>query len=475
MRVTMKRAVRRGALAPGGRDLARAAAFIAVAFGLGTMPAWGQGGSLFIHDATVMTASHGTLNHTSILVRDGKIAAIGETLTAPAGVQVIEGAGDYVIPGIIDEHSHTMVDGGVNEGAPSVSAMAHIKDVLNPHDISIYRQLAGGVTIVHVLHGSANVIGGEDAVVRLKWGEPIAAMLYPGAPQGIKMALGENPKRSNSFPGESASHRYPATREGVENVLVTAFTRAREYEQRWDAYRAALGRGEHPLPPRRNLDLEPLVGILKGQILVHAHSYRSDEMLMLLDVADRFGFKIRTFEHGLEGYKIWPEIKAHDVGVSTFADMWEYKNEATDGIAYNATLLAQKGIRAAVNSDSDERARRLYQEAAKAIHYGGASEEQALDMITLNPAWMLGIDKTTGSIDVGKDADFAIFSGHPFAPASLVTMTIIDGQVFFTRAKDLAQRKNAAWYERMYKAGTGFFGDFLYDGQRVEVDRRLYQ
>ena len=437
----------------------QAALLAAAVWAVAAAPAAAQTGSLFIHDATVMTATHGTLDHASILVRDGKIAAIGERLSAPAGVPVIEGAGKYVIPGIIDEHSHTMIDGGVNEGAPSVSAMAHIKDVLNPHDISLYQQLAGGVTIIHVLHGSANPIGGLDAVVRLKWGQPVAAMLYPDAPQGIKMALGENPKRSNRFPGETGPQRYPATRQGVENVLFTAFTRAREYQHRWADYRAALARGEHPEPPRDNLDLDPLVQILEGKILVHAHSYRSDEMLMLLDLADHFGFKIRTFEHGLEGYKIWPEIKAHGTGVSTFADMWEYKNEATDAIAYAPALLAKKGVRVAVNSDSDERARRLYQEAAKAVHYGGASEQQALDMITLNPAWMLGIERTTGSIDVGKDADLAIFNGDPFAPASMVTMTIVDGVVYFDRAKDLAARHDAAWYERNFKPGGSFFGN----------------
>lgn len=437
---------------------------VAAAWACAPAPAAAQTGSLFIHDATVMTATHGTLDHASILVRDGKIVAIGERLTAPAGVPVIDGAGKYVIPGIIDEHSHTMIDGGVNEGAPSVSAMAHIKDVLNPHDINLYRQLAGGVTIIHVLHGSANPIGGLDAVVRLKWGQPIANMLYPDAPQGIKMALGENPKRSNRFPGETGPQRYPATRQGVENVLFTAFTRAREYQHRWADYRAAVARGEHPMPPRDNLDLDPLVQILEGKILIHAHSYRNDEMLMLLDLADHFGFKIRTFEHGLEGYKIWPEIKAHDVGVSTFADMWEYKNEASEAIAYAPALLAKKGVRVAVNSDSDERARRLYQEAAKAVHYGGATEQQALDMITLNPAWMLGIDRTTGSIDVGKDADFAIFNGHPFAPASHVEMTIVDGIVYFDRAKDLGSRHDAPWYERNYKGGRGFFGALTAEG-----------
>ncbi len=428
-----------------------------------------QTGNMLIRDATVLTASHGTLAHTSILVKDGKIAAIGGGLTAPAGVPVIDATGKFVMPGIIDEHSHSAIDGGINEGAPAISPMAHIKDVLNPHDVNIYRQLAGGVTIIHVLHGSANAIGGQDAVVKLKWGAPVEEMLYPGAPQGVKFALGENPKQSHRFLSEGGA-RYPAVREGVENVLRTSFNAARLYEKQWDAYHAALARGEHPMPPQRNLNLDTLVGVLQGKILVHAHSYVSDEILMLLHVADDYGFKIRTLEHGLEAYKVADALKAHDVAVSTFADNWQYKLEATDGIAYNAALLTQKGVRVIINSDSDERARRLYQEAAKAIHYGGATEEQALRMITLNAAWALGIDKTVGSIDVGKDADFAIFNGHPFAPAALVTETIVDGKVYFDRAQDLAQRKTPAEYEKLFKPGSGFFGG---DEERDALQQRL--
>jgi imidazolonepropionase-like amidohydrolase len=433
----------------------------------------GGNGDLLIRNATVITATHGTLENASILVHAGKIARIGRNLTAPAGVPVIDATGKYVMPGIIDEHSHTAIDGGVNEGAPAVSAMAHIKDVINPHDINLYRQLAGGVTIIHILHGSANVIGGEDAVVRLKWGDTVDQLLYPGAPQGIKMALGENPKHSN-FGNTGPNPRFPNTREGVQNVAETAFTEARQYMHEWDAYNAAVAAGRHPSPPRRNLDLDPLVGVLRGQILVHCHSYRADEILMLLNLADEFGFKIRTLEHGLEAYKLAPELRAHDVGVSTFADFWQYKNEATEGTAYNAAFLAQRGIRVAVNSDSDERARRLYQEAAKAMHYGGATEQQAIQMITLNPAWMLGIDRTTGSIDIGKDADFAIFSGHPFAPASAVTMTIVDGKVYFDRARDLAQRKTAAEYERLFKPGGGGFGAFDSPFDNTKSDGSIY-
>jgi len=403
-------------------------------------------GDLFIRNATVMTASHGTLERTSILVRAGKIAAIGANLDAPAGVAVIDGTGKYVIPGIIDEHSHTAIDGGVNEGAPSISAMAHIKDVINPHDINLYRQLAGGVTIIHQLHGSANEIGGEDAVLRLKWGLPVDEMLYPGAPQGIKFALGENPKQTANPHG-----RYPATRQGVNDAIRTAFMAAQVYKKQWDDYRAAAARGEAVYPPRTDLNLEPIVGILEGKVLVHAHSYESQEMQALIDDSDEFHFHIASLEHCLEAYKIANELKSHNIGCSTFADDWSYKMEAVDGIAYNAALLEQKGVRAAINSDSDERARRLYQDAAKVIHYGNVSEETALQTITLNPAWMLGIDKTVGSIDVGKDGDFAIFNGDPFGPSALVEKTIIDGRVFFDRAQDLAHRKSVAEYERLFQ------------------------
>jgi imidazolonepropionase-like amidohydrolase len=403
-------------------------------------------GDMLIANATVLTASHGRLENTSILVRAGKIAAIGPKLTAPAGTPVIDGAGKFVIPGIIDEHSHTAVDGGVNEGAPSVSAMARIKDVINPHDINIYRQLAGGVTIIHIFHGSANEIGGEDAVVRLKWGLPVDEMLYPNAPQGIKFALGENPKQTANPHG-----RYPATRQGVNDAIRTTFLAAQAYKKRWDDYHAAVARGETVYPPRTNLNLEPIVGILEGKVLVHSHSYVSAEMQGLMDISDEFHFHIATLEHCLEAYKLVNEIKAHNIGCSTFADDWSYKMEAVDGIAYNAALLEHKGVRAAINSDSDERARRLYQDAAKVIHYGGVTEQQALQTITLNPAWMLGIDKTVGSIDVGKDADFAIFNGDPFGPDALVEKTIIDGRVFFDRAQDLANRKPVAVYEQLFK------------------------
>jgi imidazolonepropionase-like amidohydrolase len=274
-------------------------------------------------------------------------------------------------------------------------------------------------------------------VVKLRWGLPIDSMLFAGAPPGIKFALGENVRQTNGpqIPGREA--RYPRSRMGVEELLRDSFTRAREYQAGWKAYEAAkkaVKKGQaEPIPPARDLELDALVEVLEGKRLVHAHSYRSDEIVMLLNVAKEFGFRVATLQHVLEGYKVADEIAAAGTGASTFADNWAYKLEAWDAIPYNAALMAERGVKVSINSDSDERARRLYQEAAKAMKYGGASEEEALRMITLNPAGQLGIDREVGSIDVGKDADLAIFNGHPFAPASRVEMTLIDGRTFFDR------------------------------------------
>jgi imidazolonepropionase-like amidohydrolase len=395
---------------------------------------------VFIQNATILTVTQGTIENGSILIRDGKIAAVGKGLKAPAGATVIDATGKYVMPGIIDEHSHSAIDGGVNEGSISVTSQTRIIDAIDPNNIALYRALAGGVTTLHLLHGSANTIGGESAIIRLKWGRPREEILFPGAGRGLKLALGENVKRSGATPQPGQTRRYPVTRLGVENVLRESFTRARQYMAEWDAYGKAKAAGQDPPIPRRDLTLEPLADVLRGKVRVHAHAYRSDEILMLLRVADDFGFKVRALVHALEAYKVAPEIAKHGAGVSTFADSWAYKWEAYDAIPYNAAICLRKGIPVAINSDSDERVRRLYQEAAKVIKYGGISETEALKTITLYPAMMLDIDKRVGSIEVGKDADLAIFSGHPFAPASHVVMTLVEGEVFFDRAKDLAKR-----------------------------------
>ena len=397
--------------------------------------------TIFIQNATVLTVSHGNIEHGSILIRDGKIAAVGADLSAPEGAAIIDATGQFVMPGIIDCHSHIAVDGSVNEGGPAVSSMANIADVLNPDDIDIYRDLAGGVTAANVLHGSANPIGGQTVVIKLRWGKPAADLPFQGALPGIKFALGENPKHSNFPSPPGVTPRYPGTRLGVEEVIRQAFIEAREYKKQWDDYERRKSAGEQNLiPPRRDVRLDPLVEVMEGKRYVHAHCYRADEILMLIRVANEFGFKVRTFQHVLEGYKIADEIAASGAGGSTFSDWWAYKMEASDAIPYNAALMAERGVIVSVNSDDAQEARQLNQEAAKTMKFGGLSANDALKLITLNPAIQLGIDARAGSIDVGKDADLAIYNHDPLSVYAVVQKTLIDGQVYFDRDRDLAQR-----------------------------------
>jgi imidazolonepropionase-like amidohydrolase len=399
------------------------------------------GNTVAIRGGTVLTLGpQGTIANGTVLVRDGKIAAVGRDVAVPAGARVNDATRRYVMPGIVDCHSHTAVEENVNECTSSVTAEVRIADVLDNRDVNIYRELAGGVTTANVLHGSCNAIGGQNQVIKLRWGRSAGELAFEGAPRGIKFALGENPKRSNfSVPG---TRRFPATRMGVEAVLRDAFRRAQDYRREWAAYdkaaRAAGPKGERPVPPRKDLQLEELKDVLDGKVYVHAHGYRADEILMLIRVADEFGFKVRTFQHVLEGYKVASEIARHGAGASAFSDWWAYKMEAYDAIPYNAAIMAAHGVVVSLNSDSDELARRLYWEAAKAMKYGGVSETEALKMVTLNPAWQLGVDKRVGSLEVGKDADIAIFSAHPFDPATRVEMTLVDGIVYFDRAQAAA-------------------------------------
>ena len=397
--------------------------------------------TIFIDNATILTVSHGTIEHGSILIRDGKIAQVGTGLKAPSGATVIDATGEYVMPGIIDCHSHIAIDGGVNEGGTSVSSMARIPDVLNPDDVNIFRDLAGGVTAANILHGSANSIGGQTIVIKLRWGKPASELPFEGALPGIKFALGENPKESNFNPGPGVPRRYPATRLGVEETIRQAFIAAQEYKKEWDDYNKRVAAGEQNLMlPRRDEQLEPLVEVLEGKRYVHAHSYRADEILMLLRVAKEFGFQVRTFQHVLEGYKVADELAASGAGGSTFSDWWAYKMEAYDAIPYNAALLTRRGVVVSVNSDDAEEARHLNQEAAKSMKYGGLSADEALKLITLNPAIQLGIDKRVGTIDEGKDADLAIFNHDPLSVYAVVQKTLIDGQVYFDRQAEIAGR-----------------------------------
>jgi imidazolonepropionase-like amidohydrolase len=391
---------------------------------------------VLIRNATVLTAARGTLQNTDILIQNGKIARIGKNLSAAANAQVIDAAGKFVTPGIIDCHSHSMLD-AINEFSFSVTSMTRMQDVLNPNDITIYRALAGGVTTANLLHGSANPIGGQNTVVKFKFGRPVEDFIFDGAPAGIKFALGENPKRTNFNPGAGQQARYPRTRMGTMEVIRDAFLRARDYKQSWDDFRAKKTK----IQPRRDLELEPLVEILEGKRLVHAHGYRSDEHLNLMLLADEFGFKIGTLQHGLEAYKIAPEIAKHGAGVSIFVDSWSYKLEAYDAIPYNAAILWKAGVVVSINSDSDERMRRLNLDAAKVMKYGGVPEEEALKMITLNAAKQLGVDKRTGSVEVGKDADLVIWNTHPFSVYSRPEMTMIDGEFYFERSRDLLRRQ----------------------------------
>ena len=402
-------------------------------------------GMVFIQNATILTVTHGNIEHGSILIRDGKIAAVGAELKAPEGAAIIDATGQYVMPGIIDCHSHIAVDGSVNEAGPAVSSMANIADVLNPDDIDIYRDLAGGVTTANILHGSANPIGGQTVVIKLRWGKPASELPFQGALPGIKFALGENPKHSNFPSPPGVTPRYPGTRLGVEEVIRQAFIEAREYKKQWDDYHQRKAAGEQNLiTPRRDVRLDPLVEVMEGKRYVHAHCYRADEIVMLIRVANEFGFKVRTFQHVLEGYKVADEIAAAGVGGSTFSDWWAYKMEAFDAIPYNMALMTERGVIVSVNSDDAEEARQLNQEAAKSMKYGGLSANDALKLITLNPAIQLGIDNRVGSIDVGKDADLAIYNHDPLSVYAVVQKTLIDGQVYFDRQRDIARRATLA-------------------------------
>lgn len=393
--------------------------------------------SFVLRGGTVWTSGpQGKLENADVYVKDGKISAVGAGLKVPDGTKEIDAKGRHITPGIIDCHSHTAIDGGVNEGTNIVTAECRIEDVLDPEDVNIYRQLAGGTTAANVLHGSANAIGGQNAIVKWRWGAEAEGLLLEGAPKGIKFALGENPTRSNGGIPSSGVRRYPATRMGVERVIRAKFVEAQDYKKQMAAYK----QGKIPVPPRRDLQLDAIVEILDGKRLVHCHSYRGDEILAMTRLAEEFGFRIATFQHVLEGYKVADEMAKHGVGGSTFSDWWGYKIEAYDAIPYNGSLMAERGVVVSFNSDSDELARRLNLEAAKAVRYGGMKPEEALKLVTINPAKQLGVDKSVGSLEPGKDADIAVWSGSPLSNLSVCDMTFVDGKLYFDRAADLAAR-----------------------------------
>jgi imidazolonepropionase-like amidohydrolase len=397
---------------------------------------------VLIRDATILTVSHGKIEHGSVLIRGTKIAAVGpnDQVSAPAGATIIDASGKFVFPGIIDTHSHTAIEGGVNEISLPNTGMVRIRDVINDEDVDVYRQLAGGTTAALQLHGSANSIGGQSQISKWRWGHPASEYPISDAPRTIKFALGENPKSSNFRPPPGIPAQYPQTRMGVQEVIRQAFTDARDYQAKWDDYNARKARGENPIPPRRDLLMEEMNDILKGVVDVHSHCYRSDEILMLLNLGDELGFRVRVLQHVLEGYKVAKEIAAHGTGAGTFNDWWGFKIEANDATPYNEALMTRAGVLVSTNSDSDELARRLNLDAAKAMKYGGLTEEEAEKLCTLNAAKQLRLDHRMGSIDAGKDADVVIWTGHPLSAYSRVETTFVDGEMVFDRQHDLAAR-----------------------------------
>ena len=392
---------------------------------------------LVIKGGTILTVTKGTIPNGMVIVRDGKIAAVGANLAVPAGAEVVDATGKFVAPGIIDEHSHIAED-STNEGGTTVSSMTNVLDVLDPDDVNIYRDLAGGVTVASVFHGSANPIGGTNTIIKLRWGKSRAEeFVFDAGLPGLKFALGENPKAMRTGAVQPGPSRYPASRPGVEFVIRDAFTRARAYQRAWQDYEKRKKAGENVLAPRRDLQLDPLVEVLEGKRLTHVHAYRSDEMLMMLRLAEEFGFKVTTFEHGLEGYKVAKELAAHGAAVGTFSDWWGYKVEAIDAIPYNAAIMMKAGVVVSIDSDSAEHARRLNTEAAKMMHWGGLTEQQALELVTINPAKQLRLEKRVGSLEAGKDADIVIWTKHPLSSYAVVERTYIDGVLYYDRQADL--------------------------------------
>ncbi|HMB70768.1 MAG TPA: amidohydrolase family protein [bacterium] len=410
--------------------------------------------AVLVRGATVWTSGpSGKIEGADVLAVDGKIEAVGKGLTAPADALVIEGAGKHVTAGLIDCHSHSDISGGVNECSNSATAECRIGDVVDPWSPAIYRELAGGLTVSNLLHGSCNVIGGQNAVIKLRWGAPAEELKLDGAKPGIKFALGENVKQSNWGLPDSARTRYPQTRMGVEQFLRERFDAALEYRAEWDRWRYGGRRGA---PPRRDLQLDTLLEILDGDRIIHCHSYRADEIIMMIRVAEDYGFRMGTFQHVLEGYKCADEIAAHGAGASAFSDRWSYKYEVIDAIPYNGEIMWRRGVTVSFNSDSKDVARRMNLEGAKAVKYGGVPETEALDFVVRNPAVQLHIDDRVGSLEPGKDADFVVWSGHPLSDAAVCEETWIDGVRRFSRRKDLAARAGVAELRRalLEKAGA---------------------
>ncbi|KAA3609981.1 MAG: amidohydrolase [Calditrichaeota bacterium] len=409
------------------------------AYGRKSIPAVTK--TVAITNATIWTAGEkGTLENSDIIFMNGKVLKIGKGLSIPNSALKIDGTGLHITPGIIDEHSHIAISRGVNEGSEAVTAEVRIGDVLNPDNIHIYRQLAGGVTTSQLLHGSANPIGGQAQVIKLRWGANADGLKYKHAPPSIKFALGENVKQSNW--GDNYNSRYPQTRMGVREIMWDTFQRARDYEKEMMAYeKLSSSKKKQTVPPRRNLELDTVLEILNSERFIHCHSYVQSEILMLMRLAEEFDFRVATFTHILEGYKVAKEMAEHGAMASTFADWWNYKFEVYEAMPYNTALMANNGVVSSVNSDDAEMARRLNQEAAKAIKYGGLSKEEAIKLVTINPARQLKIDKHTGSLEIGKEADFVIWNDDPLSIYASVVQTWIEGRKYFDVEEDKLLRK----------------------------------
>jgi len=428
--------------------LPRAAAILALAgfvVAFGPRPAAADGGDILIRNGTILTVTKGVIARGDILVLGGVIKAIGPDLAAPPGVRAVDAAGRFVVPGLIDSHTHIAV-AGTNEGSEAITPEADVGAVVNADDASILTALSGGVTMVHTMHGSANPIGGPNVVLKMKWGRPSEELVVAEALPTLKFALGENVKQANRTVAAGRERRYPATRMGANAVIRRELEKARNYMARWDRYKKAAAAKNPPrtlVPPKKDLRLEVLAEMLRGERVARCHSYQATETLEFMGLAREFGFKIQCFEHCWEGYKIAGEIAAAGIGISGFADNWAYKMEAAEGIAEMAGYCARKGVLVSINSDSGERIRRLFNDAAKTMKYGGLSEDEALRLVTINPAIQLGVDRIVGSLEVGKQCDVAIFSGHPLSAYARCDMTIIEGRVYFDR-EALAREREAA-------------------------------
>jgi len=411
---------------------------------------------ILLKNGQIITVSGETIPGGDILIQGTKIVKVGKGLSGPPGAEVIDLYGRWVMPGIIDSHSHIALEGDVNEMGDLITAEVDCKDVINPQDINIFYALTGGVTSIHTMHGSANPIGGKGIVLKLRWGKSAAELIFEGAPLTSKWALGENPKQSNSM--GAARARYPKTRMGVEESIRDEFEKARDYMRKWAEYekkakaaKDSKGKLTPPLPPKKDYRLEGIADILSGKLWVRCHAYQSEEMLSIMRLCSEYGVKLVCFEHGLEGYRITNELVKYGVAISTFVDFWAYKWEAYNTIPQAAALCSKRGVLVALNSDDAERMRHLFNDAAKTVRFGGATEDEAIRMLTINPAKIMGIDRWVGTIEPGKSADLAVFNRHPLDPFTACEMTMVDGTVYFDRAKYLEERKKAEEEEKKKK------------------------